>query len=57
MKAHAAFGERERVVMPVAHQGNVRLVVHDPGEHIVRGNRHRETFALAQCGGGFVGAS
>ncbi len=28
--------------------------MHDPREHVVGGNRHRETLALAERGGGFV---
>ena len=56
MKADTALRQRERVVMPVAHQGDVRLVVHDPGEDVVCGNGHRETFALTEGGGGLIGS-
>ena len=39
------------------HQRHVRLVVHDPREHVVGGNRHRQTLALPQRGGRFVDAA
>ena len=39
------------------HQCHVRLVVHDPREHIVGRNRHRETLALAECGDRFFAAA
>ena len=39
------------------HQRHVRLVVHDPREHIVSRNGHREALALPERSSGFVGAS
>ena len=52
-----ALGERERLIVPMPHQCHVRLVVHDPREHVVGGNRHGEAFALAECGDRFFAAA
>ena len=57
MQRDAALGERERLIVAMLHQRHVRLVVHDPREHVVGGNRHGETLALAQCGDRFVAAA
>ena len=54
VQAHAAFGKRQRVIVAMPHQHDVRLVVHDSREHVVRGNRHGEAFALTKRRGGFV---
>ena len=50
----AALGQRQRLVEPMSHQGHVGLVVHDPGEHVVGLDCHREAFALTQGGRGLV---
>lgn len=34
--------------MTMLHQRDVRLVVHDAGEHVVCRNRHREPLTLAK---------
>ena len=57
MQRDAALRERERLIMSMAHQRDVRLVVDDAGEHVVGGNGHRETFTLAQTRGRFVNAA
>ena len=57
MERDAALGERERLVVLMPHQRDVRLVVHDAGEHVVGLNGHREPFALTQGGRGFVVAA
>ena len=57
MQRDAALGERERLIVPMPHQRDVRLVVHDAGEHVVGVNGHREPFALPQRGRGFVVAA
>src|SRR5688572_3202940 len=44
----AAFRERERLIVAMTHQRDVRLVVHNAGEHVVGGNGHRETFTLPE---------
>ena len=53
----AALGERQRLIVLMAHQRDVRLVVDDPRQHVVGRNRHREPFALSQGGGGLVVAA
>ncbi len=55
MQADAALRERERLVVAMPHQRDVRLVVHDARQHVVSGDRHRQPFALAKRGAGFVG--
>ena len=57
MQRHAPLGQRERLLVVVAHQRDVGLVVHDPGEHVVGLDGHGEPFALAQRGGGFVSSA
>ena len=44
----AALGERQRLIVAMAHQRDVRLVVDDAREDVVGGNRHRQTLALTQ---------
>ena len=44
----AALGQRQRLIVTMAHQRDVRLVVHDAGEHVVGLDRHRQPLALAQ---------
>ena len=48
MKRDASFGERERLLVMVAHQRDVGLVVHDAGENVVSLNSGREPFALPE---------
>ncbi|HZL94079.1 MAG TPA: hypothetical protein VFB99_10560 [Vicinamibacterales bacterium] len=57
MQRDTALGEREGLIVAMLHQCHVRLVVHDPREHIVGGNRHGETLALAECGDRFFAAA
>ena len=56
MQRDTALGEREGLIVAMLHQCDVRLVVHDPREHVVGGNRHGETFTLAECGDRFFAA-
>jgi hypothetical protein len=53
----ATLCKRERLIMTMTHQRHVRLVVDDAGEHVVGGNRHRETFTLPQTCRRFVNAA
>jgi hypothetical protein len=57
MQRDAALGQRQRLIVMMAHQRHVRLVVDDSREHVVGVNRHGEPFAVAQRGGGFVAAA
>src|SRR5262249_52311086 len=45
---HTALGEGKRLLMTVAHEGHVRLVVHDAREHVVGFDGSRETLGLPQ---------
>jgi hypothetical protein len=56
VQSHAALGKRECLIVPMTHQRDVRLVVHDPGEHVISRNLHRETFTLPQTSGRFIDA-
>jgi hypothetical protein len=57
MQCHAAFRKRERLIVPMTHQRNVRLVVHDSREHVVGRDRHRETFTLPETRRRFIDAT
>ena len=56
MQRDTALGQRQRLIVAMAHQRHVRLVVDDAGEDVVGGNGHRQTLALSQSGRGFVHA-
>src|SRR5688572_30888977 len=47
IQGDAPLRERERFFMTVPHQRDIRLVVHDSREDVVRMNGHRETLTLA----------
>ena len=53
----AALGERQRLIVAMAHQRHVRLVVNDAREDVVGGDGHRQTLGLSQSGRGFVHTS
>ena len=57
MQRDASLGERERLLVLVPHERDVRLVVHDPREHIVCLDRHRETLALPESRRSFFTAA
>jgi hypothetical protein len=50
----AALGKRERLIVMMAEERDVRLIVDDAGEHIVGLNGHREPLALSKGGRRFV---
>ena len=56
MQRHAALGKRKCLFVLVAHQRDVRLVVHDAGEHVVSLDGRRQPLALTEGGGGFFAA-
>jgi hypothetical protein len=57
VKRHAALRQRQRLIVVVTHERHVCLVVHDPGEHVVGMNGHRQPLALAQGRRRFVATS
>jgi hypothetical protein len=57
MQRYAALRQRERLVVTMLHQRDVRLVVHDSSEHIVCRDGHREPFTLTKCGDCFITAA
>ena len=57
VERHAALGERQRLFVLMAHQRDVRLVVHDAREHVVGLDRRRQAFTLAKRRGGFFAAA
>ena len=57
VQRHGAFGQRERLVVAVAEQGDVRLVACRAGEHVVGAERGGHAVRLAQRRGGVVVAA
>ncbi len=45
--------QAQRLVVPMPYQGDIRLVMNDPRQYIVRLDGHRETFTLTQSRGCF----
>ncbi len=52
----ASLGKRERLLVLMPHQRDVRLVVHDAREHVVTLDGHGEAFTLRQRRGRFLAA-
>ena len=53
----APLGQRERLLVLVPHQRDVRLIVHDAREHIVGLDGHGQAFTLRERRGGLLAAS
>jgi hypothetical protein len=57
LQFHAAFSERQGLVVPVLHQRDVRLVAADRGEDVARFHQKREPLRLRECRHGLVEAA
>ena len=57
VKRDAALGERQRLVVMVAHERHVGLIVDDAGEHVVCLYGHRQPFALPERACRLVGST
>ena len=54
LEIHTSFGEGQRLLVPMLHQRDVRLVPAYRGQHVTRFNNDRKTFRLAERGDRFV---
>ncbi len=57
LQLHAALGQRQRLVVPVLHQRDVRLVAADGRQHVPGLDEHRQTLRLAERRHRFVEAA